>query len=151
MLGMEARLCIPQLATYSWRLPTRATTAVVPTSAALSAFPNSSSVRLNASVSALSNFSELKGTPSSALPDSASSMAEVRKVSLSLPSLSSFPGCRVYKAYQQAAIHAPSLSHQDVSHAMSPPLREADGHMSDLGKIFRHALQRRTDNKSSAQ
>ena len=49
----------PQLATYSWRLPTSATTAVVPTSAALSALPNSSSVRLNASVSALSNFSAL--------------------------------------------------------------------------------------------
>ena len=83
----------PQLATYSWRLPTKATTAVVPTRAALSALPNSSSVRLNASVRALSNFSELKGSPSSALVDSASSMAEVRKASLSLSSLSLSPGC----------------------------------------------------------
>ncbi len=54
----------PQLATYSWRLPTSATTAVVPTSAALSALPNSSSVRLNASISTASNASALQATPS---------------------------------------------------------------------------------------
>ena len=132
LLGVRAGVCIPQLATYSWRLPTRATTAVVPTSAALTALPNSSSVGLKASVSALSNFSELKGTLSSALPASASSIAEVRKVSLSLPSLSSFPGCKVHKS-ASACRHLCTLkSFVEDDHATSPCFNLTERQMGRL-------------------